>query len=77
MGMNVIRVSSRVIFMLAIAFPSQVLRISLLSGVPQAAEQVYGNNGSEIAAASVAALAGKELLIGSSLDGKLLSCIQK
>jgi hypothetical protein len=57
--------------------PSQVLRISLLSGVPQAAEQVYGNNGSEIAAASVAALAGKELLIGSSLDGKLLSCIQK
>lgn len=57
--------------------PSQVLRVSLASGVPQQAEQVYGNDGSEIAAASVAALAGKQLLIGSSLDGRLLSCTQK
>lgn len=57
--------------------PSQVLRISLASGVPQEAEQVYGNDGSEIAGASVAALAGKQLLIGSSLDGRLLSCIAK
>lgn len=57
--------------------PSQVFRVNLLSGVPQAAEQVYGNDGSEIAAASVAALTGKQLLIGSSLDNKLLACTQK
>jgi arylesterase / paraoxonase len=57
--------------------PSQVLRISLASGLPQQAEQVYGNDGNEIAAASVAALAGRELLIGSSLDGRLLACTQK
>jgi hypothetical protein len=55
--------------------PSQVFRVSLASGVPQQAEQVYGNDGSEIAGASVAALAGKQLLIGSSLDGRLLSCV--
>ena len=57
--------------------PSQVFRISLASGVPQQAEQVYGNDGGEIAGASVAALAGKQLLIGSSLDGRLLVCTQK
>lgn len=57
--------------------PSQVFRISLTGGVPQLAEQVYGNDGSEIAAASVAALAGKQFLIGSSLDGRLLACTQK
>lgn len=57
--------------------PSQVFRVSLASGVPQQAEQVYGNNGSEIAGAGVAALVGKQLLIGSSLDRKLLACITK
>jgi hypothetical protein len=57
--------------------PSQVFRISLASGLPQQSEQVYGNDGSEIAAASVAALAGKQLLIGSSLDGRLLACAEK
>lgn len=57
--------------------PSQVFRVNLVSGAPQDAEQVYGNDGSEIAAASVAAMAGKELLIGSSLDGRFLSCTQK
>ena len=57
--------------------PSQVFRITLASGSPQQAEQVYGNDGGEIAAASVAASTGKQLLIGSSLDSKLLSCTQK
>jgi hypothetical protein len=57
--------------------PSQVFRISLASGLPQQSEQVYGNDGSEIAAASVAALVGKQLLIGSSLDGRFLVCTQK
>jgi hypothetical protein len=57
--------------------PSQVFRVTLASGVPQQAEQVYGSDGTEIAAASVAASAGNRLLIGSSLDSKLLSCTQK
>jgi len=54
--------------------PSQIFRVSLLSGVPQEAAQVYGNDGKEIAAASIGAVHGKQLLIGSSLDGKLLDC---
>ena len=57
--------------------PSQIFRVTLNGGVPEQAEQVYGNDGTEIAAASVAASAGKELLIGSSLDHKLLACTQK
>jgi len=54
--------------------PSQIFRVSVVSGVPQEATQVYGNDGKEIAAASVAASIGKRLLIGSSLDGRLLDC---
>jgi len=53
---------------------SQIFRVTLLSGVPQEVAQVYGNDGQEIAAASVAASTGKQLLIGSSLDNKLLDC---
>jgi hypothetical protein len=36
--------------------------------------QVYGNDGKEIAGASVAAYDGHHLLIGSTLDGRLLDC---
>jgi hypothetical protein len=57
--------------------PSQAFRVSLTGGVPQQAEQVYGNDGSEIGGASVAAAAGNRLLIGSSLDQKLLTCTAK
>ena len=57
--------------------PSQIFRVTLSGGVPQQAEQVYGNDGTGIGGASVAALAGKQLLIGSSLDGRFLSCTQK
>ncbi len=56
---------------------SQVFRVTLLNGVPQEAAQVYGNGGSEIAAASVAVSSGQGLLIGSSLDQKLLTCAAK
>lgn len=55
---------------------SQIFRVSLLNGEPQEAQQVYGNDGSELAGASVGASAGKRLLIGSSLDGRLLDCTQ-
>jgi arylesterase/paraoxonase len=53
---------------------SQIFRVSLLSGAPQEAAQVYGNDGQEIAAAGIGASTGKRLLIGSSLDDKLLDC---
>jgi hypothetical protein len=56
---------------------SQVFRVSLLNGVPQDSSQIYGSRGSEIAAASVAVSSAQGLLIGSSLDGKLLSCATK
>jgi hypothetical protein len=54
-----------------------VFRISLIGGVPQQAEQVYGNDGSQIGGASVASFDGKQLLIGSSLDNRLIDCVQK
>jgi len=53
---------------------SQVFRISLAGGVPQSANQVYGNAGAQIGGASVAAVSGNHLLIGSTLDGRLLDC---
>ena len=53
---------------------SQIFRVSLSGGVPQAATQVYGNDGQEIAGASIGVSVGKRLLIGSSLDDKLLDC---
>jgi hypothetical protein len=56
---------------------SQVFRVTLLNGAPQEAAQIYGNDGSQIAAASAAVSSGGGLLIGSSLDQKLLSCKAK
>jgi hypothetical protein len=56
---------------------SQILRVSVANGVPQTPGQVYGNDGSQLAGASVAVAAANRLLIGSSLDGRLLSCTQK
>ncbi len=56
---------------------SQILRVSLFNGVPQAKEQVYGGDGSQLAGASVGVAAGNRLLMGSSLDSKLIACSQK
>jgi hypothetical protein len=56
---------------------SQIFRVRLSGGVPESAEQVYGNDGGEIAGAAVGAALGKRLLIGSPLDGKLLDCAMK
>ena len=56
---------------------SQILRVSLFNGVPRAKEQVYGNDGSQLAGASVAVAAGDRLVLGASLDNRLLSCAQK
>ena len=54
--------------------PSQIFRVSLVSGLPQQATQIYGDDGKQIAAAGIGASIGKRLLIGSSLDNKLLDC---
>jgi arylesterase/paraoxonase len=56
---------------------SQVLRVNPVNGVPQAKEQIYGNDGSQLSGASVAVAAGNRLFIGSSLDSRLLSCTAK
>jgi hypothetical protein len=56
---------------------SQILRVNLTNGVPQIARQIYGNDGSQLAGASVAVAAAGRLVIGSSLDGRLMSCAQK
>ncbi|MCP5411619.1 MAG: hypothetical protein H6924_05735 [Alphaproteobacteria bacterium] len=53
---------------------SQVMRVSLDGGAPMSVTPVYGNDGKQIGGASVAAYDGHHLLIGSSLDGRLLSC---
>jgi arylesterase/paraoxonase len=56
---------------------SQILRVDLVNGVPQTKGQVYGDDGAALAGASVALSAGNRLLIGSSLDNRLLGCTQK
>ncbi len=56
---------------------SQILRVSLINGVPQSKTQVYGDDGSQLAGASVAVAAGNRLFMGSSLDTKLIACSQK
>ena len=56
---------------------SQILRVSLINGVPQSKTQVYGDDGSQLAGASVGVAAGNRLFMGSSLDTKLIACTQK
>jgi len=57
--------------------PSQIFRVSLVSGAPREATQIYGNDGTEISGASIGVSTGKRLLIGSSLDRRLLECTAK
>jgi arylesterase/paraoxonase len=52
--------------------PSQIFRVALSDGIPQAATAVY--TGKEIGGASVAAVIGRSMLIGSPLDTKILYC---
>jgi len=56
---------------------SQIFKVTMGGGVPQSAEPVYTNMGREIGAASIGALIGKRLIIGSGLDSKLLDCTLK
>jgi arylesterase/paraoxonase len=54
--------------------PSEIFRVTLNEGIPQAATPVYADQGRAIGGASVAAVLGQRLLIGSPLDDKILDC---
>ncbi len=54
--------------------PSEIFRVTLTDGIPQSASAVYTNLGGQIGGASVAAVTGHRLLIGSPLDDKILDC---
>ncbi|MEI9929635.1 MAG: SMP-30/gluconolactonase/LRE family protein [Rhizomicrobium sp.] len=54
--------------------PSEVFRIPVKSGELRDAQQIYANLGEQIGAASVGAVAGGHLFIGSIFDPKILDC---
>ncbi|MEI9990007.1 MAG: SMP-30/gluconolactonase/LRE family protein [Rhizomicrobium sp.] len=54
--------------------PSEIFRVTLANGIPQSARAVYTDLGKQIGGASVAAVSGDRMLIGSPLDGHLLDC---
>lgn len=55
--------------------PSEVVRVNLdKSGAPTGYETIFADDGGLIGASSSAAVVGKQLLIGSVLDNKLLEC---
>jgi arylesterase/paraoxonase len=54
--------------------PSEIFKVTLSNGIPQAAIAVYTNLGNEIGASSVAAVTGHRLLIGSPYDNHILDC---
>lgn len=54
--------------------PSEIFRLRVQDGVPQAAVQVYADSGRQIGAASVGAAMGGKLFIGSPFDDKVLDC---
>ena len=54
--------------------PSEVFRVDLSDGMPRAATLIYSDLGQGIGGASVAAVLGQRLLIGSPLDAKILDC---
>lgn len=54
--------------------PSQVTKVRVRNALPVEAAPVYTNLGEQIGAASVGAVVGKHLLIGSVFDPKILDC---
>ncbi len=54
--------------------PSQVLRVRETSAGAYEVDEVYANPGDEIAAASVAAVRGRRILIGQIFDEGVLDC---
>lgn len=53
--------------------PSQILRIRTVNGVHEA-RQIYLNLGDELSGASVAAVVGDRMLVGSVFEEKILDC---
>ncbi len=56
--------------------PSEVFKVALENGIPTAATPVFTDDGRRISAASVAAVSGRTLLIGSPFDDHVLVCMQ-
>ncbi|HXH19450.1 MAG TPA: SMP-30/gluconolactonase/LRE family protein [Chitinophagales bacterium] len=54
--------------------PSQVFKIMRDGNGNFYAQEIYLNRGDELSASSVAAVAGKKLLVGPVLDNKILKC---
>jgi arylesterase/paraoxonase len=54
--------------------PSEVFEVTLPGAVPAAAKRVYANGGNAISGASIAAVFGSHLFIGSPIDNKVLVC---
>lgn len=57
--------------------PSQVLRVSRVAGGGYQVDEVYLNSGEQIAAASVAAVRGRRLLIGQIFGNGILDCVME
>ena len=53
---------------------SEIFHVSLKDGIPDSAKLVYADNGQQIGASSVGAVADGHLLIGSPFDNKILNC---
>lgn len=54
--------------------PSEIFRVTLADDIPQTVTTVYANDGSGIGGATVGAVDGKQLFIGSALAHKVLAC---
>jgi len=54
--------------------PSEVFKITVANGIPASSSLIYASAGEQIGAASVGAVAGRKLFIGSTLDRKVLAC---
>lgn len=56
--------------------PSEIFRVTLdKAGVPLSYDTIFADGGGRIGAASIAAVIGNRLLIGSPLDDKMVECV--
>lgn len=54
--------------------PAQVIRVSLEGPGDAAVEEIFADQGDRIAAATVAAVNGRRMLVGAVFDGRFLDC---
>ncbi|MEJ0027342.1 MAG: SMP-30/gluconolactonase/LRE family protein [Rhizomicrobium sp.] len=55
--------------------PSEIFKVTLANDIPQSAQVVYSDMGTQIGGSSVAAVSGTRMLIGSPLDNHVLDCV--